>query len=139
MKKLLLLLPLLALLSLQTHGQCVPNACQLAFTNMIDCEVELEIDYSCPPDTNLIRKQTITLNPGSSSFPTVTHLSNYNHLFPCDCSTIIIKNIRVIRIGSTTHNITLSATPSVFIQNSCCNENYGTYSGCYVTMWMTCP
>lgn len=143
MKKLLLLPVFFLLLLNSAKSQCLPDNCSLVITNKIDCYVVNEITYTCPPSA-IPYSFTTTLNPGNSATPWVT---TGNAVWPpsppatCDCSTASISSVKVVSIGA--YNfippVALGSSTTNLYLTTCCNLDYGTYSGCNIDLWMSCP
>jgi len=142
MKKNYLLLAFFLLFSGITKSQCLPDNCGLLFTNMIDCDVILDVAYTCPPSA-IVHHKSVTLSAGNSSTPFTLTLGSIWLSPPeaCDCDDIAIQSVSVVSIGSYAFvpPVALGSSTTNLYPTTCCNVDYGTYSGCSVTLWMSCP
>lgn len=116
--------------ALRVQSQCNP-ACSLTVVNEIDCDVELEIQTTCG---NVL----YTPPQGNSSNPSTTNPLSAAIYCNCTVTAVIVKTIN--GVTPTGGPVTLlSTTTNINVLGTCCSLNYGTFRGCDIHLWMSCP
>lgn len=119
---------------LKVHSQCT-TPCSLTVTNKIDCDVELEFFLTC---NGVPVRVIVAITPGTSSNPTVT--TPLSAGIYCNCTVTGVRVNKINGLVPTGGFVWLgSSTTTINMLGTCCPVNYGTFSGCNVDLWMSCP